>query len=145
MTSEPGGPGPEKDVLNVFTCPQCGASNEYDPWTEQACCRQCGFSPPKGQEMLAYLREQEQSAGEQHPQPDGAPARERTRLTRFLPADGRSLLTGLAWGAFVFAALMLLGSSLHLPGDAVRCLGLLLPFLTTFAVWRWLAWSQTGQ
>ncbi len=129
--------------MSAFICPQCGQRNEYDPWTEQAQCRYCGFSPPEGQEMLDYLHQQ--AAGETPEQPSEPPTAQRTRLTRFLPADGRSFLSGLAWGAFVFAAIMLLGSALQLPGDAVRCLGLLLPFLTTFAVWRWQARRETGE
>jgi Zn ribbon nucleic-acid-binding protein len=129
-------------MMSTFVCPQCGQKNEYDPWTEQAQCRHCGFSPPEGQEMLAYLRQQEEAAEEQPREPR---ATERTRLTRFLPTDGRSFLSGLAWGLFVFAAIMLLGSALGLPGDAVRCLGLLLPFLATFAIWRWQAWRETGE
>ena len=95
--------------------------------------------------MLAYLRDHEPAAAEQNPSPARRPVGERTRLTRFLPADGRSFLAGLAWGALVFAAIMLLGSVLRLPGDAVRCLGLSLPFFTTFAVWRWMAWRETGE
>jgi len=95
--------------------------------------------------MLAYLHEQEGKEEEQESRPAGAPARARTRLTRFLPVGGRSFLAGLAWGAFVFAAIMLIGSTLHLPGDAVRCLALLLPFVTNFAVWRWQAWRETGR
>ena len=130
--------------MSAFVCPECGQKNEYDPWTEQAVCRHCGFSPPEGQEILAYLREQEEVVEQQERRPEPVTA-ERTRLTRFLPLDGRSFLAGLAWGAFVFAAIMLLGSALQLPGDAVRCLGLLLPFLTTFAVWRWQAWRETGE
>lgn len=93
--------------------------------------------------MLAYLRDFEESTEDQEPVEQ--PAVERTRLTRFLPADGRSFLAGLAWGAFVFAAIMLLSSALQIPGDAARCLGLSLPFFTTFAVWRWMAWRETGE
>jgi len=92
--------------------------------------------------MLAYLRQHEEETEEQPRQPATA---ERTRLTRFLPVDGRSFLSGLAWGVFVFAAIMLLGSALRLPGDAVRCLALLLPFLTTFGIWRWQAWRETRE
>ena len=136
--------------MSAFVCPQCGQSNEYDPWTEQAQCRYCGFSPPEGQEMLAYLHQQQEAAPEPAAEPGAEPAPEpatveRNRLTRFLPAGGRSFLSGLAWGLFVFAAIMLLGSALGLPADAVRCLGLLLPFLTTFAVWRWQAWREIGK
>ncbi len=135
---------------NVFECPQCGQSNEYDPWTDRAQCQHCGFTPPEGQEMLDYLRLQDEVAntGSQE-EPKGEPGPEheqksgdRTRLTRFLPTDGRSFLTGLAWGVLVFAVLMLFGSALTISGSVVRCLALLLPFLTTFAVWRWYAWRE---
>jgi hypothetical protein len=129
--------------MSIFVCPQCGQSSEYDPWAEQAQCRDCGFSPPEGQEMLAYLRQQEEAAQEQSAQQRANAVR--TRLTRFLPTDGRSFLSGLAWGVFIFAVIMLLGSTLGIPGDAVRCLSLLLPFLMTFAVWRWQAWRETGE
>jgi len=96
--------------------------------------------------MLAYLHQHQEAAPEQAATPaTEQPPVKRTRLTRFLPAGGRSFLSGLAWGLFVFAAIMLLGSALRLPGDVVRCLGLLLPFLTTFAVWRWQAWRETGE
>lgn len=128
-------------MMNAFVCPECGESNEYDPWTEQAHCQHCGFSPPEGQEMLDYLRAQDEVAEEGRPAEPAAT--DGTRLTRFLPKDSRSFLAGLAWGAFTFAAIMLLGATLRLPGDAVRCLSLVLPILTTFAVWRWLAWRET--
>ena len=131
--------------MSTFVCPQCGQSNEYDPWTEKAQCRHCGFSPPEGQEMLDYLRQQETAADEQTASPDEPLTQGRTRLTRFLPTGGRSFLAGLAWGVVVFAAIMLLGSTLQLSGDVVRCLGLLLPFLTTFAIWRWQAWRESGE
>lgn len=131
--------------MSAFVCPECGKSSEYNPWAENAACQHCGFSPPEGQEMLEYLRQQELPAKQQATHPAEPPAAGRTRLTRFLPKDGRAFLAGLAWGALVFAALMLVGSVLQLPGDAVRCLGLSLPFLTTFAVWRWMAWRETGE
>ena len=132
--------------MSAFVCPQCGHSNEYDPWTENAECQQCGFAPPEGPEMLDYLQQQDTVAEQQKQTPPERPgATNRTRLTRFLPTGSRSFLAGLAWGAFVFAAIMLLSSVLELPGDFARCLGLLLPFLTTFAVWRWLAWRETGE
>jgi hypothetical protein len=131
--------------MSEFICPQCGQSSEYDPWAEQASCQHCGFSPPDGQEMLDYLHQQEPAAAEQE-QPAEEPVEraEPAQLTRFLPTDGRSFVAGLAWGVLVFAVIMLVGSTFELPGDAVRCLGLSLPFLTTFAVWRWMAWRETG-
>lgn len=132
-------------TMSTFDCPQCGEQNEYDPWSEQAACRQCGFSPPDGQEMLGYLRQQE-TASDEEVRPDGQPDSDsRTRLTRFLPTDGRSFLSGLAWGVLVFALIMFLGSTLEISGSVVRCLALLLPFLTTFAVWRWQAWRECGE
>ncbi len=131
--------------MSAFVCPQCGQSNEYDPWAEQAQCEHCGFSPPEGQEMLDYLRQQDAAADEQ-PAPVGEPLTQgRTRLTRFLPLGGRSFLAGLTWGLVVFAAIMLLSSILQLSGDVARCLGLVLPFLTTFAIWRYLAWRESGE
>lgn len=130
--------------MNTFVCPQCGEQNEYDPWSEQAECRHCGFSPPDGQEMLGYLRQQE-IASDEEVKPAGQPeSASRTRLTRFLPTDGRSFLSGLAWGVLVFALIMFLGSTFEMSGSVVRCLALLLPFLTTFAVWRWQAWRESG-
>jgi len=131
--------------MSAFVCPQCGHSNEYDPWTEQAQCQQCGFTPPAGQEMLPYLQEQAPDLEQREALSPDPVVTERTRLTRFLPTDGRSFLAGLAWGVFVFAAIMLLSSAFSLPGDFARCLGLLLPFLTTFAVWRWQARRETGK
>ena len=95
--------------------------------------------------MLPYLQQQETESEQQEPSPPEPVVAQRTRLTRFLPTDGRSFLSGLAWGVFVFAAIMLLSSLFSLPGDFARCLGLLLPFLTTFAVWRWQAWRETGE
>jgi len=96
--------------------------------------------------MLNHLRRQDEVGGAVS---EGVPGAEnerktgdRTRLTHFLPADGRSFLTGLAWGVLVFAVIMLLGSRLTISGSVVRCLALLLPFLTIFAVWRWYAWRE---
>lgn len=93
--------------------------------------------------MLDYLRRQDEVAevdSEEEPEPeDEGRSGERTRLTSFLPVDGRSFLAGLAWGVLVFAVIMLLGSALTISGSVVRCLALLLPFLTTFVVWRWFA------
>ena len=131
---------------NVFECPQCGESSDYDPWTDQALCQHCGFTPPEGQETLDYLQRQDTAAsavsGGKPESEDVHKSGDRTRLTSFLPTDGRSFLAGLAWGMLVFAVIMLLGSVLTMSGSIVRCLALLLPFLTTFAVWRWFAWRE---
>lgn len=62
--------------------------------------------------------------------------RERTGLTRFLPVSGREFLTGLAWGVLAFAVIMLVSARLEWSGSFARCLGLLLPVLTTFGVWQ---------
>ena len=95
--------------------------------------------------MLDYLHQQDAVADEQSAPAGELPAQGRSRLTRFLPTGGRSFLAGLIWGVVVFAAIMLLGSTLELSGDVVRCLGLLLPFLTTFAIWRYQAWRESGE
>ena len=94
--------------------------------------------------MLGYLRQQNALAEEASRPTDGSASRSRIRLTRFLPTGGRSFLSGLAWGLFVFALIVFLGSTFEISGSVISCLALLLPFLTTFAVWRWLAWRESG-
>ena len=97
--------------------------------------------------MLDYLQRQDIAAssnsGGKPESGDVYNFGDRTRLTSFLPTDGRSFLAGLAWGVLVFAVIMLMGSALKMSGSVVRCLALLLPFLTTFAVWRWFAWRES--
>ena len=93
--------------------------------------------------MLNYLRRKDEvggavSAGEPGAEDERKPG-DRDRLIQFLPTDGRSFLAGLAWGVLVFAVIMLLGSMLTISGSVIRCLALLLPLLTTLAVWRWYA------
>ena len=121
--------------MSNFICPECGHKSEYDEWKVSARCDSCGFEPPAGDEMIQLLREGDGSsseAGERAAIRD----REPTGLTRFLPASGRSFLTGLAWGVLAFAVVMLVSARLEWSGSVARCLGLSLPVLTTFGAWQ---------
>jgi hypothetical protein len=35
-------------MMQTFICPECSHKSTYDPWTESACCPQCGFAPSIG-------------------------------------------------------------------------------------------------
>lgn len=85
--------------------------------------------------MRQFLREGGESTGDEGGRVSSI-SRERTGLTRFLPATGRAFLTGLAWGVLVFAVIMLISARLEWSGSVARCLGLSLPVLTTFGVWQ---------
>lgn len=85
--------------------------------------------------MRQFLRVGDESAGDAG-EPGASIGRERTGLTRFLPASGREFLTGLAWGLLAFAVIMLISARLEWSGSVARCLGLSLPVLITFGVWQ---------
>ncbi len=124
--------------MSTFVCPECGHSTEYDEWDDSARCTSCGFEPPTGDEMRGLLRQGGGSTGDAGGQV-ASNGRKRTGLARFLPASGRAFLSGLAWGALVFAVIMLISARLEWSGSVARCLGLSLPVLTTFGVWQFYA------
>jgi len=121
--------------MSIFVCPECGHSSEFDEWGESAVCPNCGYEPPQGEEMQQILLEKEHGAGEGVVQPEASSDQD-SILARFLPSTGRTFLTGLAYGVLVFAIVMLIASRLAWSGSLARCLGIALPVLTTFVVWR---------
>lgn len=121
--------------MSTFVCPECGHSNEYDEWSDSARCSQCGFEPPAGEDMQPYLQEQNgpQTAAIRR---EDDPESERSQITGFLPKSGRSFITGLVWGVLAFAIVMFISSRLAWSASVARCLGIALPVLTTFVVWK---------
>lgn len=124
--------------MSKFVCPECGQSSEFDEWGESAVCPNCGYEPPQGEEMQRLILENEQVAGEGAMQP-AATVRRDSILARFLPSTGRTFIMGLAYGLLAFAIVMLIASRLAWSGSLARCLGITLPVLTTFIVWRFYA------
>ncbi len=88
--------------------------------------------------MQRLILENEQVAGEGAMQP-AATVRRDSILARFLPSTGRTFITGLAYGLLAFAIVMVIASRLAWSGSLARCLGITLPVLTTFIVWRFYA------
>jgi len=121
--------------MSHFVCPECGYKSEFDEWGESAVCPKCGYEPPQGEEMQQLLLEDEPGTREGSVQPT-ASGRQDSILGRFLPSTGRSFFTGLAWGMLAFAVVMLIASQLELSGSVARCMGITLPVLTAFVVWR---------
>ena len=130
--------------MSNFICPECGHSSEFDEWDNSAVCPKCGYEPPQGAEMQELLVEQGQEVDGGAVQPtDGG--RQESIVARFLPANGRSFLTGLAWGVFAFAIVMLVASRLQWSDSVARCMGITLPVLTTFVIWRLYARRELDQ
>jgi hypothetical protein len=130
--------------MSQFVCPECGHSSEFDEWGESAVCPNCGYEPPQGEAMQRLLLEDEPRAGEGAEQP-AASDRRGSILARFLPSTGRTFFTGLAYGVLAFAIVMLLASRLDLSGSVARCLGITLPVVTAFIVWRLYAQRELKQ
>ncbi len=121
--------------MSTFSCPECGHRSEYDEWAGAARCPQCGFEPPVGEEMGLSLSQQSRSSETSERQKPSV-GDKRSGLTRFLPQSGRTFITGLAWGLLTFALLMFISSWLAWSSSLARCLGITLPVLTIFVVWR---------
>jgi hypothetical protein len=131
--------------MSTYICPECGHENDFDPWINSAQCSQCGFEPPTGEEMGDYLnRQKDNSVGQPTANEDteasgqGRSMPDRSGLAAFLPPTLQSFVTGLGLGLLTFALLMLISSWLDLPPTIAQCLGLAIPFLVVFSVWRWL-------
>ena len=115
--------------MSAFVSPECGHHSEYDEWADSARCPNCGFEPPAG-DVKSLIHQQNEPIVESTEQTDSS------GLTSFLPASGRAFISGLAWGIFAFALIMLIFSRLELSESAARCIGITILLLVTFSFWR---------